>query len=334
MAKWGISEQAAALHAQAVIWDMILPWQIGLYPKEGVLKRFKDAGVDFLGLTVADDRHFRDETIVDISHIVAHLEKEEGVILVRTVEDILKAKQAGKLAVGLNFQGTNPFQRDLAMVKVFYDLGVRHALLAYNIKNMVTDGCHELTDGGLSRFGINLIKEMNRVGMIVDLTHTGYRGSMEAMELSTAPCIFSHSNARAVHEHERNIRDDQIKACAKTGGVIGVVGFGAFMAKNFDASLDSLVRHIEYIVNLVGPSHVGLGIDHIYFGEAMAKLAQTHQIWPDGKGYPTNNKWDDTFPPEDFPRLTETLLKRGHSEADVKGIMGENFLRVCRQVWK
>ena len=334
MAKWQISERAAAIHEDALVWDMILPWQSDLYPKPGVLKRFKDSGCNFVGLTVADDRHFRDQTIVDIAHIVAALEQEEDVVLARSVDDILAARKSGKLAVGMHFQGSNPFQRDIALVKVYYDLGIRHALLAYNIKNMVTDGCHELTDSGLSRFGINLIKEMNRVGMVVDLTHTGYRGSMEAMEVSQAPCIFSHSNPKAVYEHDRNIREDQIKACAATGGVVGVVGFGPFMAGNFDYSVEQLIRHIEHVIDLVGPSHVGLGLDFVYFAEAMAKIGKIRHMFPEGKHYPVGDQWGNSFPPEYLPKLTEQLLDRGHSEADVRGIMGENFLRVCRQVWK
>jgi membrane dipeptidase len=334
MARWDISDRAAALHQDTLVWDMILPWQGDLYPKEGVLQRFRESGCNFVGLSVADDRHFRDQTIVDISHIVAALEREEGVILARSVDDIVAAKQAGKLAVGLHFQGSNPFQRDVALVRTFYDLGVRHALLAYNVRNMVTDGCHEPADSGLSRFGVDLIKEMNRVGMLLDLTHTGYRGSMEAMELSTAPCIFSHSNPKAVYEHDRNIRDDQIEACARTGGVVGIVGCGCFLAGDFDFSVEQMIRHIEHVIDLVGPAHVGLGLDFVYFPEQMAKLGTIAQIWPKGKSYPAGDEWGKSFPPESLPNLTARLLARGHSETDVRGIMGENFARVCRQVWK
>lgn len=102
--------------------------------------------------------------------------------------------------------------------------------MAYNQRNAVADGCHERTDGGLSRFGIELVQAMNRVGMLVDCTHTGYRSSMDVFEVSQAPVVFSHSNARAVWDHERNIRDDQAQACARTGGVIGVVGAGSSSA--------------------------------------------------------------------------------------------------------
>src|SRR5690606_34276467 len=107
-------------------------------------------------------------------------------------------------------------------------------------------------DEGLSRFGVALIKEMNRVGMIVDCTHTGYRTSMEAMELSAAPTIFSHSLARALWDHERNVADDQIKACAATGGVIGMNGVGMFLGDN-DGSPEKVADHIDYVAQLVGP---------------------------------------------------------------------------------
>ena len=128
-------------------------------------------------------------------------------VFVETVDDILRAKKEGRLALGFHFQETNPLEGSVHMVETFYDLGVRHMLLAYNQKNRVGDGCAERTDAGLSRFGVSVIKDMNRVGMIVDGSHSGYRTTMEAMEISTAPFIFSHANPYALHPHYRNIRD-------------------------------------------------------------------------------------------------------------------------------
>src|SRR5690606_16000592 len=162
------------------------------------------------------------------------------------------------LAIVFHFQGTNPFGRDLGMVEVFYRLGIRHALMAYNQKNAVGDGCHERTDGGLTRFGLALVREMNRVGMLVDCSHSGYRTTMDASE---APVTCSPPNARALADPQRTSRDDQAKACAATGGVIGVNGIGIFLGGN-EVSADALFRHIDYFVQLVGPQHVGLGLDY------------------------------------------------------------------------
>lgn len=333
MSKWGISERAAALYEDAIVWDMTLPWQLDAKPSQpGVLKQFQDAGVSHISLSIADDRHYRDHTVADIARALAGFRREPGVVFVYTTDEIRKAKAEGKLAVSFNFQGTNPLQRDLDMVQVYYNLGVKSAILAYNLKNSVGDGCHELTDDGLSRFGRDLVQEMNRVGMLVDCTHCGVRTSLEAIELSDQPCIFSHSVGRALFDHERNITDEQITACAKKGGVIGVNGIGAFLG-NDDASVDQMVRHIEHVIKVAGPDHVGFGLDYVYFNDVMVKARKDNPaMWPAEKGYP-DEQWA-TFPPDHLPQLTDMLLERQHSEKDVRGFLGENFLRAAHQAWR
>ena len=253
-------------------------------------------------------------------------------MLVKSVDDILQAKQDGKFALAFNLQETNPLEGEVNFVQTYYDLGVRHMLLAYNQKNLVGDGCSERTDAGLSRFGVRVVQEMNRVGMIVDGSHTGYRTTMEAMEVATAPFIFSHSLANAVHEHYRNIRDDQIKACAKSGGVIGFNGVAFFLGDE-TASSEAVVRHIDHISNLVGPEHVGIGLDYCRDSKSVGvwTLSNT-DMWPPNKGVPFG---ETAFvQPEQLLEITNILLQRGYAEADVRGILGENFARVARQVWK
>ncbi|MBI1777547.1 MAG: membrane dipeptidase [Proteobacteria bacterium] len=332
MTGWTIEPKATALHSALTLCDMTLPWTASALNSEAkTLPRFPKAGVTFVSLSLGVDSMGLETTI---RHIAAErrrfLSHPGRYVLVETVADIRRAKAEGMLAIGFNFQGTNPLAGDTAMVEVYYKLGIRHMLLAYNQRNLAADGCHERTDGGLSRFGVALIEAMNRVGMIVDVTHTGYRSSMEAMEVSTAPVIFSHSNARALKDHERNIRDDQIDACAKTGGLIGINGVGPFLGEN-DGSTAAYVRHVDYMVQRVGAAHVGIGLDMVDEVEFWyAVFRGSPAMFP--KGYPPP-PWQ-FVQPEQLPEVTEALMKLGYGERDVRGVMGENFLRVAAAVWK
>jgi len=328
-----LQARARQLLADSLTCDLTLPWGRPDTIQEGVLERFVASGFNFISLTMATDSSWIDETVQTIADARAAIEKRaHEFTFVRTVDDIERAHREGKLALGLHFQGTNPFQGNLATVPIYYDLGVRHALLAYNQKNLVGDGCHERTDVGLSRFGLALVAEMNRVGMIVDCTHSGYKTTMEAMEASTSPCIFSHSLARALNDHERNIRDDQIRALGRTGGVIGVNGVGFFMSADFQATTDSICRHIDHIANLIGVKHVALGLDFVYFDDLMMKVYRANKdtMYPNGYPPPPWQYW----PPERVGELVEALVRRGYSDDDVRGILGQNFLNVARQVWR
>jgi membrane dipeptidase len=320
------------IYKSAIVCDMTLTFYAEYLGREVILKRAHAAGVSFVSLTVAGDFHSSGAMVHNIASVHEIVRKHSDLlVLARNVDDIRKAKEDGKLAVGLHFQGSASLESDPNMVQVAYDLGVRQMLLVYNLMNSAATGCHERVDSGLSRYGLKLVGEMNRVGMIVDCTHTGYRCTMEMMEASTAPVIFSHSNARALFDHERNISDDQIIACAKTGGVIGVVGVGKFMSERGTSEVSDLLPHIRYIADLVGPGHVGLGIDNVYFFEQHYETTMAHQDrWT--KGYPPP-PWH-YFTPEQLPELSDALLLDGFSEAEVRGILGENYLRIAGKVWR
>lgn len=327
-----LAERAASLHADALVCDLTMPWvDYGRAElRNQTLPRMAQSGANFVSLTLASDA----EGLLDVVKLIARERRLFRAMpaeyrLVATVDDILVAKQQGQLAVSFNLQGTNALGGNADLVSLLYDLGVRQMLLVYNKKNFVGDGCHERTDGGLSEFGIRLVAEMNRVGMIVDVSHTGYRTSMEAMEISQKPIVFSHSNPKSLWEHDRNIRDDQAKACAATGGLVGVVGVGIFMGDN-DASTELFARQIDYYVDLIGPDYVGLGLDYVYDVEAEQAYMASIESPPRGN----YDKMTAFFRPEQLPELTELLLKKGYAETAIRGILGENFLRVARSVWR
>jgi len=322
---------AAALHSDAVVCDLTLPWiDIGRRElREQTLPRFAAGGVNFVSLTLASDAESQTEVFNTIARTRRYLlDQPERFRLIETVDDILTAKNDGKLAVSFNLQGTNALAGNLDMVEPLYKLGIRQTLMVYNKKNLVGDGCHERTDCGLSEFGVELIREMNRVGMIVDCSHTGYRTSMEAMEVSIEPVIFSHSNPRSLWEHDRNIRDDQATSCAATGGLVGVVGVGIFMGED-DASTDTFFRQIDYYAQLIGTEHIAIGLDYVYDVEAEKQYMAGIKSPVQGNYHNLNN----FFQPEQLPDLTEMMLARGYTEQAVRGILGENYLRVARKVW-
>ncbi|MGH7267768.1 MAG: dipeptidase [Candidatus Rokuibacteriota bacterium] len=328
-----IGDQAAALHRDALVWDMTLPWEPGLPDWDGTLPRYRAAGVDFVSLTVNDHAGTLAGTMLHIAACKAQIRRRsDRMVLAATVDDILAAREAGQMALGFHFQETNPLEGSLELVQLYYDLGVRHMLLAYNRRNRVGDGCAERTDAGLSRFGVRLIEEMNRVGMLVDGSHTGYRTTMEAMEIGTAPFIFSHANAYSVVPHYRNVRDDQIEACARTGGVIGVNGLAPYL-DDPEASTASIFRHVDHIASLVGPEHVGIGLDYEKDVDRFVTWTRANpEMWPQSEGKPRVD-WNFAQP-EQLPELTELMIRHGYPEAAIRGILGMNFLRVARQVWK
>jgi membrane dipeptidase len=316
-----------------ILCDMLVPAPpVDLHAE---LQARHKTGYSFISLTMSvDDEAAPASVYFRLAKMRHALSTLPEIVVVDTVEDIRAAKKANKLGVGFHFQGTEGVGRDLANVGAYYKLGVRWMLMAYNFQNNVGTGCIEAqtNDLGLSAFGKDLVREMNRVGMIVDCSHSGYRTTMDAMSTSTQPCIFSHSNARALYDHPRNIRDDQIKACAQTGGVIGINGVGAFIGEPKEVAIDTVVRHIDYMADLVGPEHIALGLDYMtpahvkvlidfYNGDTIPKVGLAPEMpW----GF---------LNPSDTPLLLSKLLAKGYSPDVIRGIMGENFLRVAAAVW-
>jgi membrane dipeptidase len=295
------------------------------------LRRYRDAGVSYLSVNIGFAPHDIDAAMRVLSSWRRQvLLRPEEFALVSTVDDLLAAQRQGRLVVGFDLEDTNPLGGEIGLVQAYYDLGVRSMLMTYNGENMAGFGCHAPNDTGLTAFGRAVVDEMNRVGMMVDASHTGYRTSMDVLERTASPAIFSHSCMRSVWDHDRNIRDDQARACAVTGGVIGINGVGIFLGDN-DISVEAMVRHIDYAVELVGPEHVGIGTDFVFDTDDLVRELENTQIFPES--YRSDNQID-FFPPEQLAALEAELGNRGYAPGDIAGIMGGNFLRVARQVWK
>ena len=257
--EWSVSDRAAAVHSSVLVWDN----HAGFSPFSDLdlafLERWLRAGASYLSINIGFDVVMSwEQTLRCAAHYRRWIDLHQSMFIhADRVSDVLRAKREGKLAIAFDIEGADALNENLDMISLYYRIGVRHMNLAYNKNNKFAGGCLD-ADIALTPLGRDAVAEMNRVGMVVDCSHTGYRSSMEIMEISSKPVIFSHSNSRTLWDHARNIRDDQIKACARTGGVIGIVSASGFLGT--DAFPAAMVRHICYIVDLVGIKHVGIGL--------------------------------------------------------------------------
>jgi membrane dipeptidase len=327
-----IKDMAGRIAAEAIIWDD----HSGFEPHPGVdldkLEIWCNAGVNYLSVNVGFDVMEWSDTVKTLAAFRCWiLDQKEKYVLVQSIESVRQAKRQGKLAVGFDIEGMGALDGSLEMVGLYHALGVRQMAFAYNINNLAGGGCHD-EDVGLTDFGRAVVQEMNRLGMLIDCSHASYRTSMEAIEMSADPVIFSHSNPRVLCDHERNIRDEQIKACAEKGGIIGVTGIGIFLGDN-DIRTERIADHVDYLTRRVGPDHVGIGLDYDVEGVGgLDDVFSEHpEYWPPAQYSVQGVKFAS---PTQIPELIEELLRRQYASEDIEKIVGQNFLRVASQVWK
>lgn len=326
------------LHSEAIIIDGVCP----LLMEETNVDWYIDGGVTVAVPTLAI-REPAEQALRNLGSWHRFIGTDERLRLIRSAADIHAAKASGQMGIVFHFQGTDPIEDDLNLLDTYKMLGVGMVQLTYNVKNRVGDGACERTDDGLSNFGIDLVKRCNELGVVVDGSHTGMRTTLDAIEASTKPFVFSHANAKALYDSPRNITDEQMRACAATGGLVGIVGFPGFLGTDARPTLDRFIDFIDYAVELIGTDHVGLGIDYymgmdpiipadkalVRYNDAVATGRWDAQVYPPPPHY---------FPagietPKSLVNLTAGLLDRGYQADDVCKIMGGNWLRVFGEVW-
>ncbi len=323
---------ASRLYQDTLVWDA----HAGVFPDRQInlnlLKDWRDNGVNYISINVGFDVMDWQQTLTTLAAYRYWLSnQQENFSLVGSIAELEDARQQGKLAVSFDIEGMNALNDDIHMLGVYHQLGVRQMLFAYNLNNAAAGGCHDL-DMGLSPFGQEIVHEMNRLGIIVDGSHAAYRTTMDIMAESVKPVVFSHSNPAAVCNHQRNIRDDQIKACAQTGGVIGVNGMGIFLDDNRSDN-EILIKHIIYLSELVGTEHVGIGFDYSPPTglDLSAILSSRPDFWPAGQAYDTPHITHAS--PAQLSDLTASLQQHSFQDDEIRGILGGNFHRVASQTW-
>lgn len=330
--------EALRIHRESILIDAVCP----LLQQPEHLALYREGGCTAVAPTMGGWESAA-STFRSLGQWVRLVREQEHLAWIRSADDVRAAKEAGKLGIIPHFQGTEPIEDSLDLVDAYKEAGVGIIQLSYNVKNRVGDGCEERTDAGLSRFGLKLIERMNKARVIVDCSHTGYRTTMEAIEASSAPVVFSHANPRAVHPSPRNILDEQFTAVAATGGLVGMVGFPAFVSSSPRPTMAEFLAHIDYAVALIGIDHVALGIDYFTGMDGLATLPEAEALYASfiERGLWSRSSYPPppwTYPagietPAGLPSLTEALLDHGYAVEDVKKILGENWLRVYGAVW-
>ncbi len=300
-----------------------------------LLERVRKGGITALNATVSTIEDFKDT----ISNILfwkkMFLEFKNLIIPVTNVKDIEKAKELNKVGIILGFQNTSPLEGNIKFLSVFKEMGVKIIQLTYNERNLVGNGCFERVDGGLSKFGIRIIKEMNKLGILVDLSHVGPKSTMEAIEISEKPVAITHANPRALFDYPRNKTDEQIKLLASKGGVIGVTFWPFFLSKGMNSTIEDYLDNIDYVINLVGIDYVSISSD--FFLNRSREMLQKLRAGRSEEPSTVQFEWPVIYPegiriPEEFPNITYGLLKEGYSGEDVGKIMGKNLVRIFKEV--
>lgn len=324
-----LGERFPWLAGQPVI-DGLWPWSRPFLPAGAdfaqQIARYRAAGFAHVSLTIASGQENEQDALANLGEL-SRLLRAADIPLARSAEAIRAYHAVGQISASFHFQSATPFSRGLDLVDAFFTAGIDRAILAYNEANIFADGCHEPRNAGLSARGAELVRRMDRVGMRVDLTHCGERTIWDVLELDLSrPPIFSHSNARAIYEHERNITDAQIRAMAEAGGYIGVNGVGFFLGVEGSAILPEIARHLAHIAGIAGADRLGLGLDFMYLeGSDYGSYHSQKGRWP--RGYPTP-PWS-FFEPDQLGELVGELERTGFSQAEIRGILGENYLRLA-----
>ena len=338
------SSRAVSLVERALVIDMLAPLKIDFSPEAYTRRLDPESIAEFRGSGITGFHHsaaFLGATAHE--EVLAYLAAWQGFVgrhaesfcLVDKAADLDRAKAQGKVAVMMGVQNADHF-RTVDDVRTFHQLGQRCAQLTYNSQNFVGSGGTDRIDGGVSDYGAEVIKAMNAVGMLVDVSHCGDRTTLDAIELSAGPIAITHSNCRALNDHPRLKTDEAIRKLAAKGGVMGITGVRNFVRDREPTTVEHVVDHIDHVAKLVGIEHVGIGSDADLNGYDDMPADQLKMLLGLYKSsYAFRDKLDtDGFDhPKKIYDLTEALIGRGYSDSDIELVLGGNFRRLLGGIW-
>jgi membrane dipeptidase len=328
-------QRAQAIHRQAVVFDC----SSVVKEEPAHFERAKAGGVTGTNHTVTSPHSDYVQATKDMARCARWIrENSQHGLLATTVTDIREAKASGREAIVFGPQNSEFIGTDLMRLGPIYELGTRIMQLTYQRQNWVGSGCGEAVDGGISMFGRSLIEAMNEFGIVVDLSHCGPQTSLQGLEISSTPAIFTHSHPSGVGPHIRAKADDVLKAMADQGGVIGITALSTFLADPENprerAGLEAFIKHVSYVSDLVGVDHVGIGLDfdETNTPEKYAADKARHPELDFGFGW-DDKRIHDLIDASQELNVTRALVTAGFNDEEVTKILGENFLRVFEEVW-
>ncbi|HSM60475.1 MAG TPA: membrane dipeptidase [Longimicrobiales bacterium] len=350
----GPTERAAAPaaawqgYAGAIVIDFLASPGYFNYPLDppldaAMVRNAAQSGITAVNLTVSQGDF--ESTVAKIARWEANIDAHPDVLArVRTVDQLLRAKRDGRFGIVYGFQDTVPIDRDPGRLEVFGNLGVKVIQLTYNVRNLVGDGCLEPANAGLSRFGREVVERMDGLGILVDLSHCGQRTTAEGIAASSNPVAITHSGCAAVAPHPRSKQDAELRAMAERGGVIGIY-LMPFLSPGREPTTADVVAHIEHAVQVCGEDHVGIGSDlsvtPIDGSDEYWRLHREFVAARIARGIAAPAEDPDmlfTVPELNSHRrmelIADALDARGHSSTRIEKILGGNFLRLFREVWR